>query len=134
MPNTMTVQTPTEVATPLAPWAGPWGGLLPLERMRSAAVEAAMHPALPIKRAEVRAVAPNHDAATFANTAEELKNGGGILRRVHALYAVARGITNLGDVPAAAQRIAPSSPAVALPVPEDLVEHCLQPQEARHAA
>ena len=96
----------------LTPWLGPYGGLPPLDRATPAAIEAAVHAAIEIKRAEVQAVSANPAPPTFTNTVEALEDCGRVLERVFCLYVVNSNSNSLGEMPATAQRIAPLLPAL----------------------
>jgi len=96
----------------LAPWLGPYGGLPPFDRATPAAIEAAVHAAIEIKRAEVQAVSANPAPPTFTNTVEALEDCGRVLERVFCLYVVNSNSNSLGEMPATAQRIAPLLPAL----------------------
>ncbi len=102
----------------LAPWRGPYGGLPPLDQVTASALEEAVCAAIDAKRAEVRAIADNAAAPTFANTCEALEDCGRALARVTCLYSVHTSTSSLGDMPAVAQRIAPRLPAL-----EDEIAH-----------
>ncbi len=91
----------------LEPWTGPHGGLPPLDRVTPAALEAAFHSALAMKRAEVRAIAGEGAPPTFANTVEALEDCGRALGRVFVLSSVMSSSCSIGEMPAVAQRLAP---------------------------
>jgi peptidyl-dipeptidase Dcp len=103
----MTAQTQPEVATLLAPWPGPCGGLPPLAGVRPAAIAEAMCAAIEMKRAEVQAIASSTAPPAFKNTAEALEACGFALRRVLCVYQVHANSLSLGDMPAVTRRIAP---------------------------
>lgn len=94
------------------PWEGPYGGLPPLDRVTPAALEAAVHAALALKRAELRAIADNPAPPSFANTCEALEDCGRALSRVLCLYRVHAGSASVGGMPAVVQRVAPLLPAL----------------------
>jgi peptidyl-dipeptidase Dcp len=102
----------SEAAALLEPWRGPYGGLPPLHGVTPAALEEAMHAALAIKRAEVRAISACTAPPTFENTVEALEDCGRTLARVLCLYRVYSNSLSLGEMPAVAQRIAPLLPAL----------------------
>ena len=91
----------------LEPWPGQYGGLPPLDRVSPAALEEAIHAALALKRAEIKAIASQPEPPSFANTVEALEDCGRPLSRLVCLYRVYSSSQSLGDMPAAAQRIAP---------------------------
>lgn len=91
----------------LIPWAGPFGGLPPLDRVTPAALEEAAHAAIDQKRAEVRAIADNPAPPDFENTMAALEDSGRALARVMCLYMVHRNSASVGEMPAVAQRLAP---------------------------
>ena len=94
----------------LAPWSGPYGGLPPLDCATPAAIEAALRAALAMKRDEVRAIAADPRPPTFGNTIEALEDTGRALGRVFPLFMVMSSGNSIGDMPAAAQRLAPLLP------------------------
>ena len=94
----------------LAPWAGPYGGLPPLDRATPAAIEQAFRAALAMKRDEVRAIAADPRPPTFANTIEALEDSGRALGRVYPLFSIMSSSRSVGDMPAVAQRLSPLVP------------------------
>ena len=91
----------------LAPWAGPFGGLPPMDRVTPAALEEAVHAAIAQKRAAVRAIADHPAPPDFENTVAALEDSGRALARVVCLYSVHRHTASLGEMPAVAERLAP---------------------------
>jgi peptidyl-dipeptidase Dcp len=108
----MTRPAPSPAAQALLdPWQGAqadlWGGLPPLDRVTPAALEEAVAVAIEAKRAEVKAIRDNVAPPNFANTCEALEDAGRALERVTCLYMVHASSLSVGEMPAAAQRIAP---------------------------
>jgi peptidyl-dipeptidase Dcp len=103
----MTAHQRTGVATLLAPWTGPHGGLPPLADVRPDDIEEALHAAIGLKRAELQAIASNPATPSFENTAEALEVCGRALDRVLCVLRVHANSLSLGDMPGVAQRVAP---------------------------
>ena len=103
----MKMNTQSDVATLLAPWKGPYGGLPPLTGISSSAIEDAMRAAIELKRVEVQSIASVSEPPTFQNTAEALEDCGFALRQVQCVLQVYANSLSLGDMPAVAQRLAP---------------------------
>jgi peptidyl-dipeptidase Dcp len=81
--------TATEVNALVAPWAGPYGGVPPWDRIRPAYFPAAFEMALAEQRAEIDAIASSTETATFQNTIEALERSGQTRDRVSRLFGVA---------------------------------------------
>ncbi len=99
-------------ASLISPWPGPYGGLPPFERATPALIEEAMALALAEKRAEIAAIAGNAAPPTFENTILAIEASGTALARAMALYSGFASTRAVGDMPAAAARIAPLLPAL----------------------
>jgi peptidyl-dipeptidase Dcp len=84
--------TPASPATPanplLAPWAGPYGGVPPFDRVRVDQFKPALEAAMAEKLAEVDAIAANLQPATFDNTIAALERSGRALDRVQTVFGV----------------------------------------------
>jgi peptidyl-dipeptidase Dcp len=72
----------------LAPWAGPYGGLPPFDRVRVADFKPALLAAIGQSLAEIDAITANPQSPTFENTIVELERSGRTLQRVSAIYGV----------------------------------------------
>jgi peptidyl-dipeptidase Dcp len=101
----MKSNTQSDVATLLAPWNGPYGGLPSFSGISSAAIEDAMRAAIELKRVEVQTIASVSEPPTFQNTAEAFENCGRALQRVKCVFHVYANSLSLGDMPAVAQRL-----------------------------
>ena len=101
----MKSNTQSDVATLLAPWNGPYGGLPSFTGISSAAIEDAMRVAIELKRVEVQTIASVSEPPTFQNTAEAFENCGRALQRVKCVFHVYANSLSLGDMPAVAQRL-----------------------------
>ena len=72
----------------LTPWAGPYGGVPPFDRVRVADFKPALEAAMAENLAEVAAIAGNPQAPNFENTIVALERSGRCLSRVSAVYSV----------------------------------------------
>ena len=81
----------------LASWAGPYDGVPPWDQVRPELFPQAFEIAIDERRREVRAIATNPAAPTFANTVEALERAGQRLDRVEAVFSV---MTNNMSTPA----------------------------------
>jgi peptidyl-dipeptidase Dcp len=70
------------------PWAGPYGGVPPFDRVRVADFKAALEAAMAENLAEIAAIAGNPKAPSFENTIVALERSGRCLSRVSAVYSV----------------------------------------------
>ncbi len=88
----MLTAAPTTSAAPanplLAPWAGPYGGVPPFDRVEVAQFKPALEAAMAAQLAEIQAIAGNPEPATFDNTIAALERSGRPLARVRAVYDV----------------------------------------------
>ena len=91
-------QTPTVPSTPaaspadvqvlMAPWAGPYGGILPFDKVKVAAFKPALEEGMRQNLAEVDAIADNPAPPTFDNTILALERSGKPVGRVFTLYGI----------------------------------------------
>jgi peptidyl-dipeptidase Dcp len=72
----------------LTPWAGPYGGVPPFDRVRVADFKPALEAAMAENLAEIAAIAGNPQAPSFENTIVALELSGRCLSRVSAVYSV----------------------------------------------
>ena len=72
----------------LSEWTGPYGGIPPWDRVRPELFPAAFEAAIDARRAEIRAIATNPAAPTFANTFVPMQDAGRQLQRVNVLFGV----------------------------------------------
>jgi len=70
------------------PWAGPYGGVPPFDRVRVAEFKPALEAAMAENLAEIAAIAGNPQAPGFENTIVALERSGRCLSRVSAVYSV----------------------------------------------
>lgn len=79
------------LATLLAPWTGPFGGLPPFAAVSVAAFPAALQTGMDTQLAEIETIAHNPAAPTFDNTIAALESAGRTLDRVLAIYHIYSG-------------------------------------------
>jgi peptidyl-dipeptidase Dcp len=72
----------------LAEWTGPYGGVVPWDKVEVADFAPALTFAIDEQRREVRAIADNPEAPTFANTIEAMQKAGNRLDRVTSVFGV----------------------------------------------
>ena len=101
-----------DAAALLGPWPGPLGGLPPYDRATPAALEQALPVAVEARRQAVRAIADNPAPPDFENTVIALEDSPRTLRGLHALLQAVATTAGVGEVPAAARRLAPLVPAL----------------------
>jgi peptidyl-dipeptidase Dcp len=80
-PATATAENPL-----LAPWAGPYGGVPPFDRIQVEHFGPALEAALVERRQEIAAIKANPEPPTFANTVEALERAGGTYVRVASVF------------------------------------------------
>ena len=79
----------------IAPWAGPYGGVPPWDRMAPEHFPGAFEAAIAEQRSEIDAIAANREAPTFDNTIAAMERAGLTLDRVDRMFGVAReSVTN----------------------------------------
>jgi peptidyl-dipeptidase Dcp len=79
----------------IAPWAGPYGGVPPWDRMAPEHFPGAFEAALAEQRREIDAIVSSPDAPTFENTVAALERTGRTLDRIERMFGVAReNVTN----------------------------------------
>jgi peptidyl-dipeptidase Dcp len=72
----------------LAPWAGPYGGVPPFDRVRVADLKPGLLAAMAENLAEIDAITANTQSPSFENTIVALERSGRSLSRVSAIYGV----------------------------------------------
>ena len=78
-----------------APWAGPYGGVPPWDRMAPEHFPPAFEAAIAEQRREIDVIVGNSAAPTFENTLAALERSGRMLDRVERMFGVAReSVTN----------------------------------------
>lgn len=97
----------TAVAKMLVPWTGPHGGLPPWDAVEVDAFEPAFDAALRALADEVRAIAENPEAPTFANTIVALERTGRPLNRLTTLFFTTAANLNTPDVQAVTAVVRP---------------------------
>jgi len=79
----------------IAPWAGPYGGVPPWDRMAPEHFPGAFEAAIAEQRSEIDAIVANREAPTFDNTIAAMERAGLMLDRVDSMFGVAReSVTN----------------------------------------
>ena len=80
---------PATPANPLlAPWAGPYGGVPPFDKVRVEQFKPALEAAMASKLADIDAIASDARPATFDSTIAALERSGRTLDRVQAVFDV----------------------------------------------
>ena len=74
-----------------APWAGPYGGVPPFDKVALDQLRPALEAGMGDELAEVAAIAAQKAAPTFENTIVRLERSGRMLRRVRSIYDVLGG-------------------------------------------
>ncbi|HUP41565.1 MAG TPA: M3 family metallopeptidase, partial [Vicinamibacterales bacterium] len=78
-----------------APWAGPYGGVPPWDRMAPEHFPGAFEAGISEQRREIEAIAANPQAPTFENTIAAMDRAGRMLDRLERMFSVAReSVTN----------------------------------------
>ncbi len=72
----------------LKEWTGPYGGVPPWDKVSPELFKPAYLAAIDLQRAEVKAIAENPAAPTFANVIEAMQRGGRALQRIDVLFGV----------------------------------------------
>src|SRR5262249_7348149 len=92
MKHNLCMQTPAAQAAAnnplLPPWAGPYGGVPPFDRVRVADFKPALQAAMAENLEEIEAIAADPAVPTFDNTIVALERSGRTLSRVSAIYGV----------------------------------------------
>jgi glutamine synthetase adenylyltransferase/Zn-dependent oligopeptidase len=96
-----------EVNPLLAPWAGPFGGTPPFDRVRVADLQPALEAAMAEKLREVEAIATNPDAPGFDNTILALERSGQAFARVNAIYEIWSSTMSTADFQAVEREMGP---------------------------
>jgi peptidyl-dipeptidase Dcp len=107
-----------DAAALLAPWAGPFGGVVPFDRVTVSAFRPAYAEAMRRRLAEVEAIAANPDPPTFANTILALERSGRDELRVSTLYGVWKSSLKTPEVQALEAELDPEIAAF-----EDQISH-----------
>jgi peptidyl-dipeptidase Dcp len=100
--------TPSAQPNPLlAPWAGPYGGVPPFDRVRVADFKPALLDSMAAELADVERIASNPAAPTFDNTIAALERSGRTFGRVGRVFGVYTSTLNDKDVQAVETETAP---------------------------
>src|SRR5262245_27945130 len=91
----------------LAPWSGPYGGVLPFDKVRVEHFKPALEAAMAEQLKEVDAVTANPAKPDFENTIAALERTGRTLNRVGAIYGVFSGTMSTPDFQAVESEMAP---------------------------
>jgi peptidyl-dipeptidase Dcp len=89
-----------DVAALLADWTGPYGGLIPFDKVKVRALGPALEEAMRRNQAEIDAIAAEKAKPTFANTIVPLERSGRALDRVQTIYSVWKSNLKTPDVEA----------------------------------
>jgi peptidyl-dipeptidase Dcp len=74
----------------IAPWAGPYGGVPPWDRMAPEHFPVAFEAAIAEQRSEIDAIVAKREAPTFDNTLAAIERTGRMLDRIERMFGVAR--------------------------------------------
>ena len=96
-----------EARAMLAPWAGPYGGTPPFDRVRVDDFKPALETAMAEKLLEIDAIANEAALPTFDNTLLALERAGGAFNRVNSLYEVWSSSMNTGAFQAVEREMGP---------------------------
>lgn len=99
----MAASTPSpgpDVAALVADWTGPYGGLIPFDKVKISAIGPALEEAMRRNQAEMDAIAADPAKPTFANTVVPLERSGRALDRVSTIYGVWKSNLKTPDVEA----------------------------------
>ncbi len=91
----------------MAAWAGPFGGVPPLQEVRVSDFPAALDAAMARKLQQVEQIASNPEAPTFENTLAALERAGQEFDRVNAIYDIWSSSMNTGDFQAVEREMGP---------------------------
>jgi len=72
----------------LRPWAGPYGGVPPFDKVKVSEFESAYNEAFRISRAEIAAIASDPKAPDFDNTVLALEKAGQAMNRLNTLFFI----------------------------------------------
>jgi glutamine synthetase adenylyltransferase/Zn-dependent oligopeptidase len=96
-----------EVNPLLVPWAGPFGGTPPFDRVRVADLKPALEAAMAEKLREVDTIAANPEAPSFSNTLLALERAGQTFARVNAIYEIWSSTMSTADFQAVEREMGP---------------------------
>jgi peptidyl-dipeptidase Dcp len=96
-----------DVEAVLADWTGPYGGLIPFDRVKVSAIGPALEEAMRRDQAEIDAIAADKTKPTFANTIVPFERSGRALDRVQTIYSVWKSNLKTPDVEALETQMEP---------------------------
>jgi peptidyl-dipeptidase Dcp len=103
--------TPDASAAPasalLAPWAGPYGGVPPFDRIQVSDLQPALESGMAQQLAEIDRIANDPAAPTFENTIAAMERTGRTLERVSTVYGIYSSTLNDEAVQAVEREMAP---------------------------
>jgi peptidyl-dipeptidase Dcp len=91
----------------LAPWAGPFGGVPPWDKVKVEHLQPGLEAAIAEQLAEVERIANDPAAPTFANTIAAMERAGRTLDRAHTIFGVYASTLNDESVQAVERTMAP---------------------------
>jgi peptidyl-dipeptidase Dcp len=91
----------------LEPWAGPYGGVPPLDRIRVEHFQPALAEGMRQNLSEIDLIASQSSPATFENTLAAQERGGRTISRVEALYELWSGLLSTTEFRALEREMAP---------------------------
>ena len=91
----------------LTPWAGPYGGVPPFDRVRVADLKPELLAAMAENLAEIDAITTNPQPPSFENTIVALERSGRRLNRVNAIYGVWASTMSTADFQAVEREMQP---------------------------
>jgi peptidyl-dipeptidase Dcp len=89
-----------DVSALLADWTGPYGGLIPFDKVKVSALGPALEDAMRRDQAEIDAITADKAKPTFANTIVPFERSGRALDRVQTIYGVWKSNLKTPDVEA----------------------------------
>ncbi|NBV45490.1 MAG: M3 family peptidase, partial [Planctomycetia bacterium] len=107
-PTAMLTAAPTAATSPLvAPWTGPYGGVPPFDRVRTADFGPALEAAMAEQLAAIGRITAANEPPTFENTIANLERSARALERVQAVYGVYTGCMSDDALRAVEREMAP---------------------------
>lgn len=106
-PNLSVNIDPSSANPLLAPWAGPYGGVPPLDKVQVSHFRSAIEAGMAEQLAEVDHITSNPEPASFENTIVAMERSGRILDRVLPVYNVWSSTMNSPEFQAVEREMAP---------------------------
>ena len=97
----------------LMPWAGPYGGVPPFDKVKVEQFKPALEAGMAESLREIEAIASNAQAPTFENTIAALERAGQRLDEVRTVYGIWAGTLSSPEVQAIERELAPRLAAFA---------------------